>query len=73
MYVDVAVVISMSQRILDDMLCVCVYVQIFPLRKRTLQVRLGEHKQAVKCGDPKNGIAAMPMSRTAQLTGMVPG
>ena len=25
--------------------------------KRTLKVRLGEHKQAVKRGDPKNGIA----------------
>ena len=25
--------------------------------KRTLKVRLGEHKQAVKHGDPKNGIA----------------
>ena len=25
--------------------------------KRTLKVRLGEHKQVVKCGDPKNGIA----------------
>ena len=24
--------------------------------KRTLKVRLGEHKQAVKRGDPKNGI-----------------
>ena len=25
--------------------------------KRTLKVRLGEHKQAVKRGDPRNGIA----------------
>ena len=25
--------------------------------KRTLKVRLGEHKQVVKRGDPKNGIA----------------
>ena len=25
--------------------------------KRTLKVRLGEHKQAVRRGDPKNGIA----------------
>ena len=25
--------------------------------KRTLKTRLGEHKQAVKRGDPKNGIA----------------
>ena len=25
--------------------------------KRTIKVRHGEHKQAVKCGDPKNGIA----------------
>ena len=25
--------------------------------KRTFKVRLGEHKQAVKRGDPKNGIA----------------
>lgn len=25
---------------------------------RTLKVRLREHRQAVKCGDPKNGIAA---------------
>ena len=24
--------------------------------KRMLQVRLGEHKQVVKCGDPKNSI-----------------
>ncbi len=26
-------------------------------KKRKLKVRLGEHKQAVKRGDPKNGIA----------------
>ena len=40
--------------------------------KRTLKVRLSEHKQAVKRGDTKNGIAVHP-SRTTRLTGMVPG
>ena len=31
--------------------------------KRTLKVRLGEHKQAVKRGDPKNDIESIPMNQ----------
>ena len=32
--------------------------------KRTLKVRLGEHKQAVRRGDPKNGIAVHTHNHT---------
>ena len=34
-----------------------VKIRIPEEKKRKLKVRLGEHKQAVKRGDPKNGIA----------------
>ena len=36
--------------------CSKTYVYVGEI-KRTLKVRLGEHKQVVKRGDPKNGIA----------------
>ena len=40
--------------------------------KRTLNVRLGEHKQAVRRGDPNNGIAVHAHETSMRLTGTMP-
>ena len=40
--------------------------------KRTLKVRLGEHKQAVRRAIPRTALLSTPMSLTMPLTGMVP-
>ena len=39
--------------------------------KRTLKVRLGGHKQAVKRGDLMRGLLFTPMNLTMPLTGMM--
>ena len=40
--------------------------------KRTLKVRLNEHRQAVRRGDQKNGIAVHVQKRTTALPGKAP-
>ena len=44
----------------------CIYVGE---TKRTLKVRLSEHRQSVKRGDPKNGIAVHVKRPTIASTG----